>query len=173
MAFTSRFSQYTPVLAMPGCYGLRALKQYDVRPWKKVSYRQRYSWDFRTSGAGQVIWKAGLPSQGQWPGCAEMKSGANCVQKAALEWLTLFALASRVDNSEMSVKKIQIGQLWRKNDTGDVYLVTRVYSEALSTIVVLRKSGAEDEALTRLRAENTPKGPGIPGYSPAQDEEKF
>jgi len=39
--------------------------------------------------------------------------------------------------------------------------------------VVLRKSGAEDEALTRLRAENTPKGPGIPGYSPAQDEENF
>jgi hypothetical protein len=73
----------------------------------------------------------------------------------------------------MSIKKIQIGQLWRKNDTGDVYLVTRVYSEALSTIVVLRKSGAEGEALTRLRAENTPKGPGIPGYSPAQDEENF
>jgi|GEM_PF-304504 len=102
-----------------------------------------------------------------------MKSGTNCVQNAALEWLTLFALASRVDSSEMSVKKIQIGQLWRKNDTGEVYLVTRVYSEALSTIVVLRKSGAEDEALTRLRAENTAKGPGIPGYSPAQDEENF
>lgn len=83
------------------------------------------------------------------------------------------ARASRVKNKTMSVKKIQIGQLWRKNDTGDVYLVTRVYSEALSTIVVLRKSGAEDEALTRLRAENTPKGPGIPGYSPAQDEENF
>ena len=87
------------------------------------------------------------------------------------------ARASRVKDRhmsvKMSVKKIQIGQLWRKNDTGDVYLVTRVYSEALSTIVVLRKSGAEDEALTRLRAESTPKGPGIPGYSPAQDEENF
>jgi hypothetical protein len=80
---------------------------------------------------------------------------------------------SRHMSVKMSVKKIQIGQLWRKNDTGDVYLVTRVYSEALSTIVVLRKSGAEDEALTRLRAESTPKGPGIPGYSPAQDEENF
>jgi hypothetical protein len=105
--------------------------------------------------------------------CAEMKSRTKCVQNAALEWLTPFAVASRVNVREMSIKKIQIGQLWRKNDTGDVYLVTRVYSEALSTIVVLRKSGAEDEALTRLRAENTPKGPGIPGYSPAQDEENF
>ena len=105
--------------------------------------------------------------------CSEMKIAANCVQNAALEWLTPLATASRVNVTEMSVKKIQIGQLWRKNDTGEVYLVTRVYSEALSTIVVLRKSGAEDEALTRLRAENTAKGPGIPGYSPAQDEENF
>lgn len=102
-----------------------------------------------------------------------MNSAPNCVQYTALELLTRLARASRVKVSEMGIKKIQIGQLWRKNDTGDVYLVTRVYSEALSTIVVLRKSGAEDEALTRLRAESTPKGPGIPGYSPAQDEENF
>jgi hypothetical protein len=73
----------------------------------------------------------------------------------------------------MSVKKIQIGQLWKKNDTGDVYLVTRVYNEALATMVILRKSGAEDQALIRTKAEKTAKGQGIPGYSPAQEEEKF
>lgn len=73
----------------------------------------------------------------------------------------------------MSVKKIQIGQLWKKNDTGDVYLVTRVYNEALATMVVLRKSGAEEQALIRTKAEKTAKGQGIPGYSPAQEEEKF
>jgi hypothetical protein len=106
-----------------------------------------------------------------------MKSAVNGAQNAGLEGLTRLARASTVKGRhmsvKMSVKKIQIGQLWRKNDTGDVYLVTRVYSEALSTIVVLRKSGAEDEALTRLRAESTPKGPGIPGFSPAQDEDNF
>ena len=110
-------------------------------------------------------------------GCSELKSVVNGVQNAGLEGLTRLAGASTVKGRhmsvKMSVKKIQSGQLRRKNDTGDVYLVTRVYSEALSTIVVLRKSGAEDEALTRLRAESTPKGPGIPGYSPAQDEENF
>jgi hypothetical protein len=82
-------------------------------------------------------------------------------------------MLSTFNDSPMSVKKIQIGQLWKKNDTGDIYLVTRVYTEALSTIVVLRKSGAEGEALIRTRAEKTPKGQGIPGYSPAQEEEKF
>jgi len=55
----------------------------------------------------------------------------------------------------MSVSKIQIGQLWKKDGTGDTYLVTRLYSEALSTIVILRKSGAEDEALIRLDLKET------------------
>jgi hypothetical protein len=73
----------------------------------------------------------------------------------------------------MGVSKIQIGQLWKKEGTADTYLVTRVYTEALSTMVVLRKSGAEDQALTRLRAERTPTGQTLPGFSPAQEDERF
>jgi hypothetical protein len=73
----------------------------------------------------------------------------------------------------MGVSKIQIGQLWKKEGTGDTYLVTRVYTEALTTIVVLRKSGAEDQALIRVRAERTPAGQNIPGFSPATEDEKF
>jgi hypothetical protein len=71
----------------------------------------------------------------------------------------------------MSVPKIQIGQLWKKDGTGDTYLVTRLYTEALSTIVILRKSGSEGEALTRVRAERTATGQNIPGFSPAQENE--
>ena len=71
----------------------------------------------------------------------------------------------------MSVPKIQIGQLWKKDGTGDTYLVTRLYSEALSTMVILRKSGSEEEALTRVRAARTPTGQNIPGFSPAQENE--
>jgi hypothetical protein len=71
----------------------------------------------------------------------------------------------------MSVNKIQIGQLWKKDGTGDTYLVTRVYSEALTTMIVLRKSGSEDEALTRVRAERTPRGQNIPGFTPAMEDE--
>jgi hypothetical protein len=73
----------------------------------------------------------------------------------------------------MPVPKIQIGQLWRKEGTGDTYLVTRIYTEALSTMVVLRRSGAEGEALTRVRVERTPAGQNIPGFTPAQEEERF
>jgi hypothetical protein len=73
----------------------------------------------------------------------------------------------------MGVSKIQIGQLWKKEDTGETYLVTRVYTEALSTMVVLRKSGAEDQSLIRVRMERTASGQNLPGFSPAQEHERF
>ena len=73
----------------------------------------------------------------------------------------------------MSVRKIQIGQLWKKEDSGEIFLVTRVYSEALSTIVVLRKSGAEEENVTRVKAERTAKGQNLPGFVPAVDDDSM
>jgi hypothetical protein len=71
----------------------------------------------------------------------------------------------------MSTRKIQIGQLWKKDGTGETYLVTRVYNEALSTIVVLRKSGSENENQFRVKVERTPAGPNIPGFSPAMEDD--
>ena len=73
----------------------------------------------------------------------------------------------------MGVNKIQIGQLWKKNGTGDIYLVTRLYSEALNTMVILRKSGAEEQAQIRVRVQHAGTGQTIPGFTPAQDDEKF
>jgi len=73
----------------------------------------------------------------------------------------------------MSVSKIQVGQLWKKDDSGDIYLVTRLYSEALHTMVVLRKSGAEDQAQIRLKVERAAGGPKIPGFSPAMEDDSF
>ena len=73
----------------------------------------------------------------------------------------------------MSQIKIQVGQLWKKDATGDIYLVTRLYSEALNTMAVLRKSGAEGEAQVRVRVERGNKGQTIHGFSPAQEEESY
>jgi hypothetical protein len=73
----------------------------------------------------------------------------------------------------MSVSKIQIGQLWKKTDTGDTYLVTRVYTEALSTVAVLRKSGSESEPLIRVRVDRSPSGQTMAGFAPAMSEEPF
>ena len=84
--------------------------------------------------------------------------------------LTLSAGHSRVKARIMGVSKLQIGQLWKKDGTKDIYLVTRLYSEALHTMVILRKSGAEDEAQVRVRVERAGAGQTIPGFSPAQDD---
>ncbi len=73
----------------------------------------------------------------------------------------------------MAVPKIQIGQLWKQDGTGEIYLVTRLYSEALYTMVILRKSGAEEEAQMRVKVERAAGGQTIPGFSPAQEDEKF
>ena len=73
----------------------------------------------------------------------------------------------------MSISKIQVGQLWRKDGTNDIYLVTRLYSEALHTMVILRKSGAEGEAQIRVKVERAGSGQRIPGFSPAQEDESF
>jgi len=62
-------------------------------------------------------------------------------------------------------ERIQVGQVWRKDRTGEPFLVTKVYSEALATFVVLRKAGAENERRVRVRVERSAKGQTIPGFS--------
>ena len=83
--------------------------------------------------------------------------------------LTPLPSASKVE-MDMPVAKIQIGQLWKNEKTGEIFLVTRVYSEALATMAVLRKSGAENEALIRVKVDRVPGGQSLPGYLPAQGD---
>ena len=68
----------------------------------------------------------------------------------------------------MGTQRIQVGQIWRKNGTEDTYLVTKIYSEALSTFAVLRKAGAEDEAPLRVRVEHSGSTQKLVGFSYSQ-----
>jgi hypothetical protein len=94
-------------------------------------------------------------------------------QRRAQRRLTLVGGDNRVEVMTKSVSKIQIGQLWKKDGTADTYLVTRVYSEALSTMTTLRKSGSETEALVRVKVERTAEGQTLVGFSPAQEDERI
>ncbi len=69
--------------------------------------------------------------------------------------LTRFEMDNKVEGMATSVSKIQIGQLWKKDGTDDTYLVTRVYSEALSTMATLRKR--EKEKTARLQGARAPR----------------
>jgi len=73
----------------------------------------------------------------------------------------------------MGLHKVQIGQVWRKDATGETFLVTSVYTEALSTMAILRKTGAEAQTPIRIRVEPTDAGQTLHGFSPTQDEDAF
>jgi len=73
----------------------------------------------------------------------------------------------------MGVRKVQIGQVWKQDGSGDTFLVTKLYSEALNTIAILRKTGSETESPLRARVELTEGGQTLRGFSPAMDEDAF
>ena len=41
----------------------------------------------------------------------------------------------------MAVKSIQLGQIWRKRQNGQDYLVTKVYNEVFTQYAMLRPAG--------------------------------
>ena len=73
----------------------------------------------------------------------------------------------------MATRKIQVGQVWKKDEGGETYLITKIYSEALATFAVLRKARAETEPPVRVRVQNSPAGQNIPGFTYAQESDEF
>jgi hypothetical protein len=70
-------------------------------------------------------------------------------------------------------RKIQVGQVWKKDDTGESYLVTKIYNEALATYAILRKAGAENERAEKVKVDR--KGPtnALPGFTYTQESDDF
>jgi hypothetical protein len=73
----------------------------------------------------------------------------------------------------MAGLKIQVGQVWKKEGTGEEFLVTKVYSEALATYAMLRKAGSETDARIRVRVERKADGQTLPGYVFAAESDQF
>ena len=71
----------------------------------------------------------------------------------------------------MSVKKILLGQVWKKDDTGENFLVTKLYSEVFSTYAVLRRVGAED--VMRVKVGKAGDGQALPGFTYTQESADF
>ena len=71
----------------------------------------------------------------------------------------------------MAVKKILLGQVWRKNDSGDTYLVTKLYNEVFSTYAMLRNT--KGEQVLRVKVEKQGEMSTLPGYTYTQDEQNM
>ena len=73
----------------------------------------------------------------------------------------------------MTVSSIQLGQLWKLNDTGDQWIVTKLYSEAFSSYAVIRKVGGNDADVRRVKVDRSPEGVSLPGFTFAQEADAF
>ena len=73
----------------------------------------------------------------------------------------------------MAVSSIQLGQLWRFNETGDSWLVTKVYSEVFASYAVMRKVGGADADVRRVKVEKSAQGVTLPGFVFSQEADAF
>ena len=58
--------------------------------------------------------------------------------------------------------------MWKKEGSGEAFLITKVYHEALATYAVLRKSGAETEPPIRIKITRAGATQTLPGFSLTQ-----
>jgi len=71
----------------------------------------------------------------------------------------------------MAVKSVQMGQVWRKDDNGQDYLVTKVYNEVFTQYAMLRPAGisAPEAPTVRVKVSKGPQGATLPGYAFTQE----
>jgi hypothetical protein len=71
----------------------------------------------------------------------------------------------------VAVKSIQLGQVWRQNDSGQDYLVTKVYHEVFSEYAVLRPAQvtAPEAPTVRVKVTKSSDGISLPGFTFTQE----
>src|SRR5206468_11356699 len=80
------------------------------------------------------------------------------------------AVTLNVENA-MAVKSIQLGQVWRKDENGQDYLVTKVYNEVFTQYALLRPAevNAPDAPTVRVKVAKTTAGAALRGFTFTQD----
>jgi hypothetical protein len=75
----------------------------------------------------------------------------------------------------MAVKAIQLGQVWRNDESGNNFLVTKVYSELFTQYAMLRPADvtAPNAETTRVKVLKSADGVTLPGYTFTQDLQEF
>jgi len=71
----------------------------------------------------------------------------------------------------VAVKAIKLGQVWRKDEDGKDYLVTKVYSEVFTQYAVLRPAAvtAPDAPTVRVKVAKGTDGVSLPGFTFTQE----
>jgi hypothetical protein len=71
----------------------------------------------------------------------------------------------------VAVKSVQLGQVWRQNESNQDFLVTKVYSEVFSQFAVLRPAEvtAPDAPTVRVKVTKSAEGVALPGFTFTQE----
>jgi hypothetical protein len=71
----------------------------------------------------------------------------------------------------LAVKSVKLGQVWRKDEDGNDYLVTKVYSEVFTQYAVLRPAAvtAPDAPTVRVKVAKGADGISLPGFTFTQE----
>jgi hypothetical protein len=69
--------------------------------------------------------------------------------------------------------RIKVGEMWKQDSSGDSYLITKVYSEALATYAVLRKAGSENDPPLKIKVDRQAATGALPGFTHAQQADEF
>ena len=75
----------------------------------------------------------------------------------------------------MPVKTIQLGQVWRNDQTSQNFLVTKLYNEVFTQYAILRPAdaGAASADTIRVKVQKTAEGATLPGYTFTQEAQEF
>ena len=75
----------------------------------------------------------------------------------------------------MPVKAIQLGQVWRNDENGSNYLVTKLYNEVFTQFAILRQADANaaNSDIIRVKVQKGSEGATLPGYTYTQDAQDF
>jgi len=73
------------------------------------------------------------------------------------------------------VKAVQPGQVWRSDESGDNFLVTKVYGELFTQYAMLRPArvSAPDSETIRVKITKAEGGMTLPGYTFTQESQDF
>lgn len=71
----------------------------------------------------------------------------------------------------MPVKKILLGQVWKKNDSGENYLITKLYSEVFSTYAMLRH--VKGQEVLRVKVDKSDGSDDLKGFTYTQESADF
>jgi uncharacterized protein (DUF736 family) len=71
----------------------------------------------------------------------------------------------------LAVKSIQLGQVWRNDESGRDFLVTKVYNEVFTQYAILRPAevSAPDAPTQRVKVTKSDQGVSLPGYTFTQE----